>query len=557
MVSEARRYRVVWVLAGLLLPVLSAAALAWWTGIFDHVRSSSGSFTSGIVYRILLFDDFRVAAWASQIPKVYYDNLYPILIALVSRTPLGELLGGPVVVGHVLAAAALGLAALPLFALWRAVGGGAAGVAGAAALLFPPMVTTAALIRADNLSAALALLCAWTALWARRRGHWACWGLAGLLAGLIYVCREFYLGPALGGLGVAALLHVLEARRDAGDLGALLRLLWPAVTACVVGVLVGATLLPLALGHSPLVGVDAILQYGKTGPPSGEDFYRQWYAALYLDTHLVLPLALGLVGLILCAVRLRGPRREAALVLLGMVLPYGAFATSAQQSPQYYLLLHVLLLSGLAGLLALVPWMQARVVVATCLVALAVWWTATTVPTMLGLDRRPWPYYSEAWPAPHEDVLKVTPWAMAQVKGAPLIFTGESLEHFREYLMVNHRRPLARVYPGDPVTQYRHIANYYGKRCFVLSVTNSPYHPTVPGAEAVGFRKAGVLEARLMRVDPDPKVTAGVDAGLLRGRGIMQQGAWLDGGDARLRSFAAGRAAGRTSDRWFSPFADQ
>lgn len=556
----ARRHRKLgWILASVCLPLIGVAALGLWTGLFDQIRSSSGSFTSGIVYRILLFDDFGVAAWACQVPKVYYDNLYPILIVLLTRSPVGEVMGGPVVIGHVLAAAAVGLAFLPLFALWRAVGGSVVGIAGSLALLFPPMVMTAALIRADNLSTALALLCVWAALTARRRGRWWLWGLPGLLAGTIYVCREFYLGPALGGLGVAFLLYCNCARKRsaAGRLSWLPSVL-PACAACLLGMLVGATLLPLLLGHSPMVGLDAILQYSKTGPPAGEDFYRSWHKALYLDKPLAVLLGLGIAGFVLAAIRTRGNNREAVLVLLGMILPYTVFVVSKQQSPQYYILLHVLLLSGVAAFLTLIPWRLVRAGAALGLAVLAVFWAASTVPSMLGLDRRPWAYYSEAWPAPAADVEALVPWAMKQVKGAPLIFAGESLEHFREYLMVRYRRPLARVYPDDPIAQYRHIANLHGRSTFVLSITGSRAHPTVPGSWAVGFKAAGILEARLMRIDPDPSAAQrSSDEQVMRGRGILQQAAWLSGGDAELRRFAASRAASRTGDRWFSPFAGQ
>ncbi len=547
-----RRSSLLWALAALILPVTAVAALWSWTGLFDQIRSANGAWMTGYVKRILLFGDFDAAAWASQIPKVYYDSLYPTLIALLSLSPLGEVVGGPVVVGHVLAAAAFGLSALPLFAIWRAVGGTEMGVTGSLALLFPPMVTTACLIAADNLAIALVLLCGWSALTACRRRHWSLWMLSGFLAGTVYNCREHLLGSALGGLGVALLMHCASVRESSGPgwfFG--LKPIIPACLACLAGILAGATLLPLALGHSPLVGVHAIFQYGKIGPPVGEDFHRIWYQTLYLDTPLALPLGLGVAGLVLAALRTNGRRRDAVLVLVGMILPYAAFPLSEQQSPQYYLLCHVLILSGLASFIMLIPWRLARGCTAVVLAALAATWAAHVVPPMVGMYSRPWTYYCEAWPVPAADVKRLIPWAMKQVGAAPLIVTGESLEHIREYFLVEFGHPVARVYEGDPITQYRDIAAFYGKSTFVLSMTFTGSHPTVPGAEAVGFRQTAQMQARLMRIDPDP--SAGRSVGMMNGRGILQQGAWLTGGNPGLRRFAAS-ASRRLKQSWFSPF---
>ena len=184
--------------------VAGVVVLSLWLGHFSQVRGSTGAWLALHVERVLLVGDFQAAAGTSMIPNTIYDPLYPAMVAgLCAIWPGGA---DPVWVGHAVSAASLVLGGCLLVGLWRHIGGWPTALLASLSLAFPPLVSTAGMVRYDLLAVALVLGVAGLGSTAVGRvGLWR-WAWVGLLAGLAYDTREFMLAPAGGALVALALL---------------------------------------------------------------------------------------------------------------------------------------------------------------------------------------------------------------------------------------------------------------------------------------------------------------------------------------------------------------
>lgn len=542
--------------AGWLGPVVAAVAAALilrsWTGPWDTVRGSTDAWLLAHVHRVLLTGSWPAAVATSMIPNTTWNPLFPAICATVSAAsglpPTG--------VGHAVAAGAWGFALVALFALWRAVGeravgeravgeraggaraggGWALGALGAGGLLFPPVVTTASMARYDTLGMALVLGAGALAAAALRvpaggRGAAVRWGLAGLCAGLAHLAREFLVGPALGGLGVALLVL---ATRPVSPPERRWRSVGVATAALAAGLLAGLVPLPLALGVSPAGGWQALLGFGVHNRFGAG---RPMVEVLYLH-RLALPLAAGALGLVLAAVR--GPGRAPARILLGILLPYGAFLLSRQQSPQYYLLAHALLLSGLAGWVAWVPWPPVRTVVALAGLGGAILLVREPVPASLvsGAASRTF-FHSEGWPAWPDEPLDLVERALSSAPARPLLFVSGTVENLDALATIRYERPVGFLF-REWAAEIPQAASLYEGETVRIVWVEDPTREMVPpdGATLVDTWTTDHLVARVWDL-PAPARAPSREEPCARGghyRGACLQAAWLAGGQAEVRT---------------------
>ena len=532
--------------------VAGVVVLSLWLGHFSQVRGSTGAWLALHVERVLLVGDFQAAAGTSMIPNTIYDPLYPAMVAgLCAIWPGGA---DPVWVGHAVSAASLVLGGCLLVGLWRHIGGWPTALLASLSLAFPPLVSTAGMVRYDLLAVALVLGVAGLGSTAVGRvGLWR-WAWVGLLAGLAYDTREFMLAPAGGALVALALLDGWQARRWLRPRKARRRrILVPLVVAG--GLLLGMAALPLALGLSPLGGLEALLGYGGRGQfGSG----RPMSEVLYVD-RFWLPLLLGLGGLGVAA--WRGRQRAAAVALLGTLAPYALFLVSSQQSPQYYLLAHVLILSGWAGWLLLLPargpalgalrlprgWL--RLGVAALLVSLLAPWMLRRAPLLMVSGRaNTTPFHSEAWPAWPDEPLELLQWALQQAPAQPLLVVSGTVENMDALAAIHSGRPVAFLFREWTDRLDEALRIYDGEDVLVLSVESPErQHPRWPGDQVLGQMTTPNLGAQLSRVpgerrDPraeDPCIHGGVI------RGACLQREWLAGGQEAVRRRILAEAARR------------
>ncbi len=525
--------------AALLLMITGVAAIALVTGSLAEVRSSTGAWLLAHIHRILIAGSYPAAAVASEIPNTFYNPLYPALVAGISTWLPGDWVRGPTVVGHVVSAAALGLAALPLYALWRSVGGRAAGLVAVGALLFPPMVATASLVRYDTLAIVLVLLCAWAGWSAAQDGRTWKWAVAGLCAGLAYNTREFLSAPALGALATAWLVRAVPTYRGASDApgrraaaadGA------RGLAGAALGLAVGGVLLPVSLRLSPMGGVDALLGYAVRGEAVARPGTTLW-ETLYLQI-VGLPLALGLVGLGVTALLRRGAARQAALVLLGTLTPFVVFLVSDQQSPQYYLAAHVLVLSGLAGLLALLPWRVARWGLALAYLAVTWSWASSTVPQLnVGQVPPRWELHTETWPAPAAEIGRIVDWAAENTGDDPLVVTSQRVENADSLFVIRHGRPAAFLFGHELESLMPRLISLYGGGEVVLFSVESHLgmHPVPPVGEELGTVGNPRVSAVLYRLPGIADGEVGSCPSHNAPRGACLQSDWNDGGEVWMR----------------------
>ncbi len=514
-----------------LLMVLAVFVLCVWLGEPAMVRGSTEAWIMAHVRQVLLTGDYAAATGASMVPNTTWNAAYPALVAWLARAGLGS----PIFLGHVVSAAALGLAGAALSRCWWLAGGPATASAGGLAVLFPPMVITASMARYDALALALALCVAWAALEALRRDGFATWILAGAAAGLAYNTREFVVLPAVGCLAAALLIAAVQ--RESSYVGAhrvlrwLLRLLL-----ALAGLAGGAALLPLALGLSPLSGYHALLGYGvynQFGDPPPLP------VLLYLDRFWI-PFGLGALGLLVASIHPgRGGDRRAPLLLLAMLLPFAGFVFSRQQSPQYYLLAHVLLLSGVAGLLTLLPrhWLR---LVALLVIAAPVWpWTARQVQENLGRKAMDSGLlHSEAWPADLGEPERVVAWAVQEAETRPLILVSGTIENIDALGTLEHGRPIAFLFREWLDRLPEAIALFQGQDALVVSVeANHLPANEVPGGVRLDRLETEHLLAELWVV-PGKRAAPTREPPCARGgkiRGACLQLAWLEGGEDGVR----------------------
>jgi hypothetical protein len=519
-------------------------------GPFSEVRSSTGAWLLAHIHRIMIAGSYPAAAVASEIPNTFYNALYPALVAGMAVTPLGRWIGGPTVIGHGISAAAFGLCALPLFMLWRRSGGRAAGVMAAGALLFPPMVATASLVRYDSLAIALVLLAIWAAWAARRDGRTWQWLAAGLAVGLVYNTREFLTAPAVGGVATAWLLRLRVGQERATDGPG--RRAWLDDVArsagmLLVGAALGAVLVPVALRLSPAGGLDALLGYAARG----ESVHRpghSMFETLYLAV-AGLPLGAGAAGLALAVLLQRGEARAGPLVLLGTIAPFGAFLISDQQSSQYYLLAHVLVISGIAGLVAVPPWRKVRWGAAVVAIGLSLAWAVATVQDLNGGQVPPrWELHTEAWPAPPKEISRIIDWGSDQVGDEPVVVTSQRVENADSLFAVRRDRPSAFLFQHELDTLLpRLVALHGGREVLLLSVeSHLGQHPEPPVGTLLGTVGNNRVSGTLYRL---PGIADGASVSCPSHnapRGACLQLDWNEGGEVWMRQRMLARLQGRT-----------
>jgi hypothetical protein len=519
-----------WALAvpvGMGLAVLAVRA---GLGGFGQLQGSTEAWLVAHVQRVLLAGDYAAATSVSMIPNTTWNSLYPALVVGLCR-----LLGAaPVVVGQALSAAALGLALVALARCWGAAGGLVVGLAGALGLLFPPVVISAGMARYDLLALALVLTVAWAVITALERRSLLAWGAAGLLAGLSFHSREFMLAPALGALGVGWALAALAAWRAPGGAG---RLRHPGLAlACSwVGLALGVLPLPLALGLDPLSGLHALSSYSLHNRFGAQ---RSVPELLYLDRFGV-AFAVGALGFLAALIRPGRPGgRRAALVILGVLLPFGAFLFSRQQSPQYYLLAHALLLSGAAGLVGLLPWRWARPLVLVVLVAPVAPWAGGLIVDGLDPARSTaGRLHTEAWPAEPGEPSRVMAWGLERAAGQPLIVVSGAVENIDALARIEHGRPVAFLFREWLERIDEAVVLCDAQDVLVLSVEgrDQPTH-TIRGGMRMDRLETANLVAELWVV-PGQQAPPTREPRCARGaqiRGACLQQAWLQGGDEAL-----------------------
>ncbi len=530
----------------MLAGVVSIHAVA---GPFSEVRSSTGAWLLAHIHRILIAGSYPAAAVASEIPNTFYNAFYPALVAALAATPPGEWLGGPTVIGHTLSAAAFGFCALPLYMLWHRSGGRATGVMAAGALLFPPMIATASLVRYDSLAIALVLAAIWAAWTARRDGRVWQWLAAGLAVGLVYNTREFLTAPAVGGVATAWVLRLRAGQARALDRAS--RRAWVDDVArsagfLLLGAALAGVLVPVALRLSPAGGVDALLGYAARG----ESVHRPGHSmleTLYL-TVAWLPLGAGALGIALTALLQRGEARSGPLVLLGTLAPFAAFLISDQQSSQYYLLGHLLVISGIGGLVAIPPWRKVRWAVAGGAIVASLVWAVATVPDLnVGQVPPRWELHTEAWPAPPEEISRIIDWGADQVAGQPVVVTSQRVENADSLFAVRVERPSAFLFQHELDTLLPRLVALYGGRDVLLFSVESHlgHHPDLPVGTLLGTvgnnRVTGTLYL-LPGIEDDGAVSCPSHNAP---RGACLQLDWNEGGEVWMRQ----RMLARLQDR--------
>ena len=403
------------------------------------------------------------------------------------------------------------------------------------ACLFPPMVITASMARYDTLAMALALCVAWAALEALRRDGFLTWALAGLAAGLAYNTREFVVLPALGCLATGLVLAALSGGSSRAGSRRLLG--WLAQLAlATLGLAIGGILPPLCLGLSPLSGYHALLGYGihnQFGDPP------PLLVLLYLD-RFWLPFGLGLLGLLVAAIRPWGSAdRRPPLLLLGMLVPVGAFLLSRQQSPQYYLLADVVLLSGIAGILSLLPrhWLR---MVALALLVLPVWpWTMQRIREGLGpIATGSGLLHSEAWPADLGEPDRVVAWAVEQSETRPLILVSGTVENIDALACLHHDRPVAFLFREWLDRLPEAVALFQGRDALVVSIeaNHLPRNDIQDGVRLDRLETSHLVSE--LWVVPGRRAPTSREPPCARGgqvRGACLQLAWLEGGEDSVR----------------------
>jgi hypothetical protein len=532
--TEPRRARWAWVWA-LLVPVaMIAAVLLIQRGLggFGQLQGSTEAWILAHVQRVLTVGDYAAATGVSMIPNTTWNSLFPALVAGISA-----LLGAsPVSVGQAVSAAALGLAVVALGRCWWSAGGAFAGLAGALALLFPPVVITASMARYDMLALALVLCVGWAVIAALERDSLLAWGAAGLLAGLCFNTREFMLAPAVGALAAGLVVASVAAwRRGAGQRRP--RRLLLALLCLLAGLAVGWLPLPLALGLHPFSGLHATGAYALHNRFGDQ---VPLTTLLYLD-RFGWAFGVGASGLAVAVLRpWRGGQRRAVLVLLGMLLPFVAFLFSRQQSPQYYLLAHVLVLSGGAGLVGLLPWRWARPIVLVALAAPVAPWTLGLIHD--GLD----PFestagrlHTEAWPADVGEPGQVMGWALDRAEGLPVVVISGSVENLDALARLEHGRPVAFLFQQWIDRLPEAVSFCGGQDVLVLSVEAVHQPPNaIPGGLSIERLETAHLKAEMWVVPgrpPEPsREHPCARGGQIRGACLQQ--AWLEGGDPALEA---------------------
>ncbi len=512
-----------------LLPVSLMALhllLAWLRlGGFSRIHSSTGAWLLALVRRVLLGGDYQAAAYAGFTPSTHCNTLFPWLVArLMSLWP-----GHEVEVGHMLSALSAGLVAWALFLLWHRVGGWIVGIAAAAATLWPAFLATAALIRYDTLAMALALLAVVSAIKLVGKGSWPAWGLPGLLVGLSYSAREYMVLPALAATLTALAIHT----RTNGNRNL------PSILAFGLGLTLGVMLFSWPLGQSPMEGLRAIHSYGFASGFQGQARSALEASRLGSMWPVFLP---AMIGLVLALLVLRGRSRLPLLIMATAVLSFLPFGLSRTQSPQYYLMAHLLLVSCYAAYVAVIPWLWPRVALAALFLGSMAAWALhqESSPRQRGEGMT---FHSEAWPVPAEDLELLLESVQQWAGSRPLLLVSDRVENLDGLFFVRTGRPPAFLWTNwmDHLDMLRAI--YTGRQLCVLLIQGDPLPQQLSAWQPVGTTRAGAVTGirYLLPAVEAPQAPGGCwrqEAGRIRG--VCLQLAWLLGGQVGVGEALAG-----------------
>lgn len=509
-----------WRQAGPALGAVAAmlVSVAWVRGLRGSLVGIQGSTEAWLlahVQRVHWFDDFGQAVVASRIPNTYSNALYPWLVAQLSHD-----VDSSMVVGHVLAAASLGLMAAALWGIWRPAVGSHAAVGAAAACLLPAVVSTACQARYDSPALALVLLTVWASSVAWRSDRSLAWPAAGALVALTYVTREYLGVLALAALGVACLAHVVTRRRLQGPVVALAQVALVTTAASFV------------MGLDPLEGLRTIGAYADQdidSRPMLAEILGPWGRRL-------LTLA-GAAGWVSAA--LRAPDRRALWVPAALMAPFLVFPFFPQQSPQYYVLGAVLLGSGVGGLALWIPSARARVAVGAALALALAGWSTWAVPRALAAPGAVTNLHVESSGRSDADLLPMLDWAGELSQGQVLVLSSHWVENIDAYAELHLGRPVGFVYRTQ-LHQLPEMTPAAGGRSIVLVVVEEDTHTfqPVPGRLIDTF-SAGPLVAQAHLLDPGPSHGPDLCAGRYAMRGFCTQRDWLEGGTETMRTRGA------------------
>lgn len=487
-----------------------------------EVHGSTEAWLMAQVQRTEWLGSYATAALVGELPNLASNPLYPALVALLSPGPEAA-----VVTGQLLAAASLGPALLALWVLWRRVVGGAAALAGAAALLLPAVTATALQARYDLPAVALVLGALAVAAGAGPgRTGVGRWALAGLLAGLATLCREYLGIVCVGVLGLMGAREALAGR-------------WRGPAVAGVQVVMASTAVSLLLGLSPLAGLDNLLRYSAVSEAA-----RPVLGEVLGPLPQRLALALGALGWLLALAR---PARGALLPLGALLLAFLAFLAFPQQSPQYYLLGTVLLLSGLAGLADRLPGRAAQLGGGGLIVLLGLGAGAAVAPSLvLQGSSSGTGLHSEAWSESTEHLGKVVDMVLAGGEPQPVILSTMRVENLDAFAELRHDRPVAFAFPNDLARLEDFTSAFGGADVLLALVDHADRLEEGARIEALGAPRATERWGRLrVRVWLLPGRTAAQDPCTWETtlRGVCLQRDWLRGGMAAMRAGAAARRA--------------
>jgi len=391
-------------------------------GSLQGVRGSTEAWLLAHVQRIHWFDgDFAAAVATSRIPNTFANPLYPWLVGLFSHD-----VESTMATAHLLSAASLGVIALALWGLWRDAVGPWAALGALAGAAFPAVVGISTQARYDAPALAFALLAAWAASSAWRapsRRRSLAWPLAGLFVALAYLTREYVGVVALCGLAVA----LLAGWRA-----------WRGPVVALVVLLAVTLLFSLYVELSPLAGILALVHYAEQHGISRPMLHE----ILGPPGRRVL-MGVGLVGWVLAAWRTPGDRR-ALLVPVALLVPLACFPFYPQQSPQYYVLLPVVLGSGIGGLVAVLPKLPAlaRGALGLGVVAALVAWSHTAVPKAQAAPGSVPNLHVESFGRVHE-LPPLFDWAEELADDRMLVFCSNWVENIDAHAQLHLERPVA------------------------------------------------------------------------------------------------------------------
>lgn len=521
------------VLLLLLLAGVGVMAGSWllpeqWYGL---LLGSSDAWTLGQVVRTRLLGNYRLAASIGLIPNPAFDPLYPWLVA---RSPWLD----PIEGARALSSMAWMMMAWPLYHLGRLGGGRTGGILALSGMFFPPLLATAVWCRYDALALCLTLAAVANAaesLTCPRIAHPL---LAGFLLALAYGTRELH-----GMVALSVLLGLLLCRqggRLAGGIG------------LVAGGLIGLSLLGNLTHIAPASGLAALLGYGTTRRAlapgeigQGLDL-QHWQDSLSLAlvSPILAKVAIVSAGLVGLALLFRETRRVAGLVGLCLLL-MPAFATSRQQSPQYYLIFWPLLALGPAWMLGrLLGRLPPRLgpLLALTGVVLLLMKARQELPALLSGDsRQARSFHTEAWPVPATDVAELCRQVQKVAGSGPVVLLSKTIENLDQACLTYLARPMAFTYP-EHVHQVPLLASLYVGYDITVVVVESRFNPTpaisLPQALELSSLEVGSIFARVFQLPSHLlEVREDIDLeepwmtpGFPESRGVHLQAWWLLGG---------------------------